>query len=256
MDIGFGRGRARNRPPGSLVGKLEEIAMNSPASVAPLHPVLEFFAVPFRPRTYGSVIYLWLGFPLGLAYFIALTVGFSLGIPLVILWVGLFVLFLTLSLAWAAEGLERQLANRLLGAEVPARLDESKVAVGKRFARLRAIAKSPALWKGMIFLLLKFPLGVAGWVFSLVALIVPIAFLVAPFALLFDHGGVHFGFWEPVTFWGALPLSIVGLLGLFVSLHLHNLLGKGWARLAEWLLGDTVPGETSTPAPETGAAVA
>lgn len=216
--------------------------MNAPAAAAPLHPVLEFFAVPFRPRTYGSLIYLWLGFPLGLAYFIGLTVGFAAGIPLTIVWVGLFVLFATFAGAWFAEGLERQLAIRLLGASVPARLDEATVAVGQRFARIRATAKSPALWKGLLFLFLKFPLGLVGWILSLVSLVVSLAFLCAPFALLFGGGNVDFGWWEPATFLEALPLSPVGLLALFVSLHLHNALGWAWARLAEWLLGAGAPG--------------
>lgn len=219
--------------------------MNAPAAAAPLHPVLEFFAVPLRPRTYGSLIYLWLGFPLGLVWFIGLTVGLSAGIPLTLVWVGLLVLFLTFAGAWLAQGLERQLAMRLLGAKVPSRLDEASVPVGRRFARARAIAASPALWKGLFFLILRFPLGLAGWVFSLVALVVPISFLLAPFALLVDEiDAVQFriGWWGPETFFEALPLSVVGLVALFISLHLHNALGWAWARLAEWLLGAAAPG--------------
>ncbi len=44
----------------------------------------DFFAVAVRPRTYGNLLYLWLGFPLGLAYFVGLTVGISAGVPLTI----------------------------------------------------------------------------------------------------------------------------------------------------------------------------
>ena len=42
----------------------------------------DFFTVAVRPRTYGNLLYLWLGFPLGLAYFVGLTVGISTGVPL------------------------------------------------------------------------------------------------------------------------------------------------------------------------------
>lgn len=203
--------------------------------------LVEFFAVPFRRRTYGSLLYLWLAFPLGLAYFVGLVVGFAAGIPLTIVWIGLVVLFVTLAGAWFAEGLERQLAIRLLGAAVPARLAEAPVPSRKRFAHLRAVGGSAALWKGIVFLFLKFPLGLAGWVFSIVALVVPAAFIAAPFALLFGQGNVDLGFWGPETFLEALPLAFVGALALLLSLHLHNALGWAWARLAEWLLGAAAP---------------
>ena len=49
--------------------------MNAPRR----HPLVDFFAVAVRPRTYGALAYLWLGFPLGLAWFVTLTVGFALG---------------------------------------------------------------------------------------------------------------------------------------------------------------------------------
>lgn len=204
--------------------------------------LLEFFAVPFRPRTYGSLIYLWLAFPLGLVYFVGLTVGFAAGVPLTLVWVGLLLLFLTFTGAWFAEGLERQLAIHLLGAAVPPRLDRSRPISGTRFRELRAVGSSAALWKGLVFLFLKFPLGLVGWVVSLVALIVPIAFIAAPFAILFGDGQIDFGFWEPTTFFGALPLAFAGALALILSLHLHNALAQVWARLAEILLGAQVPG--------------
>ena len=215
--------------------------MEAPEIASKKNPLVEFFAVPFRPRTWGSVLYLWLGFPLGLVYFIGLVVGFSAGVPLTIVWIGLLVLFATLALAWAAEGFERQLAIHLLGAAVPVRL-ETAPDLSKRFPRLRAVGGSPALWKGLVFLFLKFPLGLAGWIFSLVALIVPLSFIAAPFAILFfGTGHVDLGWWDPDTFFEALPFLFLGLLGLLVSLHLHNVLGWIWARLAEWLLGARIP---------------
>ena len=219
-----------------------------PQALAPKKNLLvEFLAVPLRPRTYASLLYMWLAFPLGLVYFTGLVVGFAAGVPLTIVWVGLFVLFVTLALAWFAEGLERQLAIRLLGAAVPARL-VAAIDASKRFARLRAVGGSPALWKGLVFLFLKFPLGLASWVFSLVALVVPLAFIAAPFALLFAQGDVQLGLWEPDTFLEALPFSLLGALALLVSLHLHNALGWIWARLAERLLGSE-----SAPSPAGGA---
>lgn len=219
------------------------------------HPLIDFFTVPFRPRTYGALAYLWLGFPLGLAWFVALTVGFALGFGLAILWIGFFILAATLALVWLAEGLERQLAIHLLGARVPARLTAEPAGAK---ARLGAALASPALWKGLLFLLGRFPLALACWIVSLVSIVVPAAFAALPALYLFaDRDDLHFEwpFWAIDSFAGTLPLGLAGLLGLLVALHLNVALGWLWARAAEWLLGAGAP-ESGGPATPAVAAVA
>lgn len=240
--------------------------MESAAVVNRTHPLVEFFAVVVRPRTYGSLLYLWLAFPLGLVYFVGLTVGFSAGIPLTIVWVGLLVLFVTLAGAWFAEGFERQLAIRLLGAAVPARLPAAAAAASpidptlpvKRFATVRQIGGSSTLWKGLFFLFLKFPLGLAGWIISLVLLSVSLAFLATPIAMLFANGGatidIDFAVWQPTTFVETLPIALLGAFGLLLTLHLQNAFGWVWARLAELLLGSGQVPASSSPAPSPVAA--
>ncbi len=211
------------------------------------NPLVEFFAVPFRPRTYGNLLYLWLAFPLGLAYFVGLTVGFAAGIPLTIVWIGLLILLATLLAAWGAAGLERQLAMRLLGAAVPGR--QSRTPAATPLGRLGATLSSKALWKGLLFLALKFPVGLVGWVGSVVGLSVSLAFLATPVLVALGHPEVHvdLGYFTPTTPLEALPLALLGLLGLLVTLHLQNALGWLWARLAELLLGAELP-ERSQPA--------
>ena len=202
----------------------------------------DFFTVAVRPRTYGNLLYLWLGFPLGLAYFIGLTVGISAGVPLTILWIGLAILLVTFLAAWGAAGLERQLAIHLLGAHVPERTTHPK---SKRLlSRLGALLSSPALWKGMAFLFFKVPVALATWVVSLVSLVVPLAFALVPLAWLVgaDDFQVGLGYWTPTSFLGTLPFGLAGVLGFLVALHLQNGMGWLWARLAEWMLGSTAPG--------------
>lgn len=208
----------------------------------------DFFTVAVRPRTYGSLLYLWLGFPLGLAYFIGLTVGISAGVPLTIVWIGLAILLLTFLTAWGAAGFERQLAIHLLGAHVPERTTHPKSE--RLLSRLGALLSSPALWKGMAFLFFKFPVALATWVISLVSLVVPLAFALVPLAWLMgsDDFRADLGFWQPTSFLGTLPFGIAGILGFLVALHLQNGMGWLWARLAEWMLGSTVPGAAGSPA--------
>ena len=213
------------------------------------NPLIEFFAVAVRPRTYGAVAYLWLGFPLGLAWFVALTVGFTTGLALAILWVGFLILAATLALAWLAEGVERQLAIHLLGARVPER--RSGPAPATTRARLGAELTSPALWKGMLFLLLRLPVALACWVTSLVSLVVPAAFAALPVLyLVADPATIHFDlpFWAVDSFAATLPFGLAGLLGLLVALHLNVALGWAWARTAEWLLGAKSPDAAAVPA--------
>ena len=207
----------------------------------------DFFAVAVRPRTYGNLLYLWLGFPLGLAYFVGLTVGISAGVPLTLIWIGLAILLVTFLAAWGAAGFERQLAIHLLGAQVPERV--TRPASDGLLSRLAAMLRSAALWKGMVFLFFKFPVALATWMVSLVTLVVPIAFALVPFAWLVDPTGFHadLGFWQPQSFLGTLPFGIAGVFGFLVALHLQNGMGWLWARLAEWMLGSTVPGAAGAP---------
>ena len=209
---------------------------------APRNPIARFLAVAIRPRTYGALAYLWLGFPLGLAWFVTLTVGFALGFGLAILWIGFFILAATLALVWLAGGLERQLAIHLLGARVPDR--RLAVEPGRSLARMRAALASPALWKGLLFLIVRFPAALVCWLVSLVSLVVPAAFAALPaLYLVAERGTLHFDppFWSVDSFAATLPFGLAGLLGLLLALHLNVALGWVWARLAEWLLGAREP---------------
>lgn len=206
--------------------------------------------------TWTSVIYLWLGFPLGLAWFIGLLVGFGVGLPLTIIWVGFAVLAATLAGVWLAEGLERQLAIRLLGAAVPPRL-APRPSSEALHRSVRDFLGSPALWKGIPFLLLRFPFGLACWIFSLVSLVVSSVFLLAPWVELsgWEDLDLTLDFerfsWPVDSTFKLWILSFVGLVMFVVTLHLHRALGWVWARLAEWLLGARVPEiQSSAPAPD------
>jgi len=213
---------------------------SSPPAPFRLPPALVAVAPFLEPRTWGAVAYVWLGFPLGLAWFIGMTVGFLTGLALTIVWIGLALLAATLVAVWGAAGLERQLAIALLGARVPERLPRP-VAGERVAARLRAALGGAALWKGILFLALRFPLGLVGWIGSVVSLAVSVAFMTAPWIVAFGHGHVELGWFAIDTLGASWLLAAVGLAGFVVSLHLHRALGWLWARLAEWLLGAAPP---------------
>ena len=76
-------------------------------------------AAPVRPQTYKNLLYVSLAFPLGLAYFVFVSVTVPLSIALLILVVGLPLLILTVGIALGLAGLERRLTRVLLDVDVP-----------------------------------------------------------------------------------------------------------------------------------------
>ena len=130
-------------------------------------PIGRFLYAPVEPRSYANLLFLGLAFPLGLLYFVFLIVGLSLGFGLLILWIGVPVLALVMAGSWLFAAMERQLAIHLLGAKVPPMSPQSassSAPAGNLWRRLTAVLANPVTWKGMGYLAIKFPLGLATFV--------------------------------------------------------------------------------------------
>jgi len=199
-----------------------------------------FFAAPFRVRTYTNALFLALAFPLGLAYFIFLVVGFALGLGLSIIWIGLPILALVFLGSWVLAAFERQMAILLLGAPIPPRAAalpaQTPLPV---FRRIGEFFGSPVTWKGIAYLIVKFPLGIVSFV-SLVTLTASsAAFIAAPFFWEWGQGDIdidvpYFVLDSPLGVWMLLPFGIAFLL---LGLNLLNGLAWIWRELATGLLG-------------------
>jgi hypothetical protein len=210
------------------------------------HPIGRFLLAPVQLRTYANLLYLALAFPLGLAYFVFLTVGLSLGIGLLIILWGLPVLALVVAASRGIALLERQLAIHLLGAEVPPMapmaaiapmaLEAAEASPSSLFwQRLKAMFTNLTTWKGLGYLAVKFPLGLATFVFCVTLSALTLSFLLAPFYYEWSPPLVFY--WEIDTLSEALLCSLFGLgLGL-VSLNLFNGLAFLWQQLASAMLG-------------------
>jgi len=103
-------------------------------------------------------------------------------------------------------------------------------------SRLGGFLKNPVTWKGMGFLLLKFPLGLAGFVFSTTTLAISIAFLLTPFFYTWNPPELFYG-WYADTLTKALLCSALGLGLLWITLNLLNGIAWFWKTLAEAALG-------------------
>lgn len=196
-----------------------------------------FFAAPFRLRTYTNLLYLLLAFPLGLAYFIFLAVGLTTGFGLTIVWIGLPILALVFAGSWAFAAFERQAAILLLGADVPPMLPPPNPAARTAWQRAGDFFSNPVTWKGMGFLLLKFPLGIVSFIALVVTLSVSGAFLLAP--LLWEMGALDIDgvVFQVDSIGGAWGCAVLGAVLLFLSLNLLNALAWIWRGTAAVLLG-------------------
>jgi hypothetical protein len=207
----------------------------SPYSTFSSNPVRGIFGILAWPRTYLNLIYLLIGFPLGLMYFVFYVVGGSLGVGLSILGIGLVILFLLILAAWAFALFERILANALLGADVPS---PGRTAIEEGgWPWVKSVLGNPVTWKGLAFQLLKFPLGLASWVVTIVVIAVVGGFIAAPAV-------VHFGgtiqidpWWVADTQREAWIATALGLAAVIPALHLLNGLAHLWALFARVMLG-------------------
>jgi hypothetical protein len=196
-----------------------------------------FIGAPFRPRTYGNLLYLLLAFPLGVAYFVFLSVGLTAGFGLTLVWIGIPLLALVFAGTWAFAAFERQAAIHLLGAAVPPMAPPPTGEARTAWQRAGDFFSNPVTWKGMGFLLLKLPLGILSFVAAVALLSVSVAFLLAP--LFWEVGFFEI---DAVTFHAdslgaAWIFSLLGVGLVLLSLNLLNALGWVWRRTATLLLG-------------------
>ncbi|HZF13124.1 MAG TPA: sensor domain-containing protein [Thermoanaerobaculia bacterium] len=212
--------------------------------------MLGLLRAPIEIRSYTNLLYLLLAFPLGLTYFVFLVVGLSVGLGLTLIWIGLPILLLVLLGSRGLAALERQLAIHLLGAEVP---PMAPPATGPRtlWQQLGDLLTNSVTWKGMAFLLLKFPLGIATFILSITLLSLSLGLLLTPFFYTWQPPEIFFG-WEADTLPRALLCGLFGLALSWISLNLFNGVAALWKALASVTLGSTSftsPAAPAAPAP-------
>jgi signal transduction histidine kinase len=205
------------------------------------------------PATYRRLIYLLLGLPLGLAWFVALVTVWSLCLGLV---VTPFVIPLLIALAAITRGfaaVEAEIARSLLSVDARA----PTVTPTRRgfWAGFRAMFDG-GFWRAQAFLLIRWFAGFPIAVLLLSLLATALGMIFAPLWVPFVHGGAHLGFWRPHTFLASLPLVPAGLVLLPATLLLVNPLAAMFRPIVSGLLngptGLSRVTETWGTAPPTG----
>ena len=218
------------------------------------------FGVALERQTYRNLAYLLLAFPLGLGYFVVVTVGLSLGIGLAIIGVGFLIFALTIMLALALAGIEQRLTNAMLGTDIEMR---NRLEGNSAWERMRSVILDRRTWTAIIYLPVKFVLGLLAFVGVVTGLSTAVAMMMVP--VYYRQPGVYvgivsdrapefhqtvylgwnyllvgietaftFGYWEIETFPAAFLVAVTGLLGIFAMLHVMNSVARLWGRYAQW----------------------
>lgn len=194
-----------------------------------------------QPDTYRLLFYEIVSFPLGLFYFLLLVLGVVLGLGLSVVVVGIGILPITLLLARTLVQLEAEAANVLLRTKIKL----EPVPAGSMQQQIRYALCDLATWRGIAFLLLKFPLGLLtfSWLISLGG--VAFSGLTAPFRYA-NTEVVILSVNVDSSSW-ALFFMIIGGLALFLLIQSAHWIAQGWAQLAVRLL-DSGPASFQPPA--------
>jgi hypothetical protein len=185
-------------------------------------------------QTYRNLAYLLLAFPLGLGYFIFLVTGFSLGFGMAITLLGLPILVAMLAATWGLAAFERYLANELLDAQIPAM---PFMPDGPGFgARVKRLLTSGTTWKGLLYLFLDFPLGIAAFVAETVLFSLSLGLTFLPF--YYQWADVYYAPYHKVdTFLQSLLFVPVGIMLFPLALLILNGFASFYRTLARTLLG-------------------
>ncbi|HKS46842.1 MAG TPA: sensor domain-containing protein [Amycolatopsis sp.] len=194
-----------------------------------------------QPPVGGSLLYLMMNLPLGIASFTALVTLVLLGLGTVIVWVGVPVLaLLFLGLRGAARA-ERERVHSLLGAYVatPYRpLPES----GQK-ARWKAQLTDAATYRDFTYFLLLLPLGITEFILLVTSWSVALGLVTLPISVRYVPGGAYYFPSKDVRWFvvdstlDALPWAALGVLFVAVAVALTRVLGGLHARFARLVLG-------------------
>ena len=194
-------------------------------------------------QTYKNLLYLFLAIPLGFLYYFAFGFGVLLGLLLTLVLVGVAILFVALLGARIAAGLERRLANALLGLDLE-RYGDVADAPGAR-SRLRAYVDAPSTWRAVGFLSMKTLVSVVA-LLGVIALAWIAELLLAPLRYPTD---AEFGelngeplVWSIETVPEAALAGVLGAVLLVVFVHVANAIAYVCGRMSAALLGEPAAG--------------
>ena len=195
-----------------------------------------FIAPLLRGRTHLRLLYLLAGLPLGVFYFTFLVTAVSVGVGLVVIWVGVLILIGT-ALAWRTMGgFERRLAAIMLGGEIEAPVP-LQPAQDSLWGRTRALLADSYTYRSFFWLLLRFPMGIAGFVIAVTGAAVSLGLIFGPVAFFLDPGVEIAPEVLEGLEWLALVTPVLGVAVAGLTAHVVNGFSDVHLMAARSLLG-------------------
>jgi len=201
------------------------IDVTAASALTPDSDIDRIFGAVLRPQTYRHFLYLLVSFPLGIVYFVTMITGLAIGVGTAVIVVGFLILAITLFVASMFGGLEREMSKALLGATFEPRPPRAR--------GLRAMLTDRRAWSTLVYLMVRFPLGVVSFV-SCVLFLVSIPLMAAP--LLYTIFPFTVDTTVITTSEEALLVSLFGFVFFLAWAHAINGLASISRRLAMALL--------------------
>ena len=184
-----------------------------------------------------STLFLLSSLPLGIFWFLVLVVLVLIGLPLTLVWIGLPILALAMLVSIVGADTERWRLAVLLGTRLP--YPYRPVPHGTVLARVRVRATDPALWRGVLYLLVLLPVGLVEFV---VIFVMAFSAALATYPLWFwtlpeGQGLLWSGVFVADTLPEALLVMLVGLVAVTATAVFVLEVAKAHAYLGRVLLG-------------------
>lgn len=181
-------------------------------------------------RGYTALTHHLIGLPLGILYFTWLVTGLSTGLGLAITLIGIPLLTLVLASVRPLLAGERAMANALLGAEIPSAplAPRGEGWIG----RLKAYWTDSATWRGIAYLLARFPVGIFTFTVAVATYASALILIAAPVLAPLDP--IELGIWEPDTVLEGLALVPLGATLLLAAGWISEGMAAMSRALARW----------------------
>ena len=205
-----------------------------------------FFGVAADPRTYSALFYMLLSLATGIFYFTWAVTGISLSVGLAVLIIGIPFMVLFFGSVRVLSLVEGRMVESMLGVRMPRRPALSTHGMSL-WARIGAMFTDPRSWSTLFYMLMMLPLGIIYFTLAVTLLSVSLGFVGAPIVkLVANLSGFQDSCDGPAWIcnwvlwldgWGAaLVLCVIGVLLLFVTLHMVRALGRLHGQMAKHLL--------------------
>ena len=199
----------------------------------------QFFGVAADSRTWAALFYMLLSLATGIVYFTVVVAGLSMSLGLAVLIVGIPFAILFVGTVRLLSLVEGRMVEVMLGERMPRRPLYADRGL-PLLTRIGRMFTDPRTWSAMLYLVLMLPLGIAYFTVAVTGLSVSLGLIFGALALGLhlmgaDIFSVHWHVDMPAL-WEVPVALLLGVLGLFVTLHVARWVGKGHGLLAKHLL--------------------